>query len=546
MEVLFDLVGQLSLRIELPISQWLTEMAVADVPPGVWPALWRVSVWLGAMQYYAGDAAVVLQALMQFLAVGSISERRRTGGQWLNEHGALAALERYREAPRHMRPALEASVARACAGAVVALADASDARAELALAAADATTASIFLDAKDVISLGLHSQIANPGGVFLSHRGKDAKRPLMNFYRSARPEIFLDIWARPEGETNRRFLWRNLGAASAMHAFVTKNYAASRFCMKEVEAWGLLSLARGRSAAETVGRFFVIDAASVPPSGVLCSWTRHRWEETTLERAMVSGAASLRQSGVLAARALYSDEEKEAYSAYISAVLGWDQSNSSARPLGEVVIEVFPNEIGALMNLLRHGLVLMRREAEVPGDVVDAIEAALPKELPTNGATFVTTLRDYVYRVLTAVKSYPMRDPVIRCALMAIAAMAETSAHIVRHWERGNPDDVWRSTVGFGQFRAVIESVGEQFGSWCVALELAGFAAEGVDELLAGLVLGLLPIDPEAAADPLRVDAGFVVEAQPTLPLALEAAGFARPTVHVVCTVHRHAGSASR
>jgi hypothetical protein len=141
-----------------------------------------------------------------------------------------------------------------------------------------------------------------------------------------------------------------------------------------------------------VGRFFVIDTDSGLPSGALCSWTHHCWAETTLERAMKSGAASLRQSGVLAARALYSDEAKEAHSTYIRALFAWNQNNSSTRPLGEVVIEASRNEIGGLMGLLRHGLALMRREVEVPRDAIAAIEAALPGELPTNGAAFVATL----------------------------------------------------------------------------------------------------------------------------------------------------------
>jgi hypothetical protein len=118
MVALSDLLERLSVRIELPIGQWLTEMVVGTVRCDDWPALWRVSVWLGAMLHHAEDAAVTLQALMQFLAMGLILETRRSGGELLNEHGALAALDYYRRTPPQARKALQVDVSHACAHAI--------------------------------------------------------------------------------------------------------------------------------------------------------------------------------------------------------------------------------------------------------------------------------------------------------------------------------------------------------------------------------------------------------------------------------------------
>jgi hypothetical protein len=533
MVVLSDLIERLSVRLELPIGQWLTEMAAGAVQRDDWPALWRVSVWLGAMLHHAEDAAVALQALMQFLGMGSIFGTRRAGGEWLNEHGALAALDYYRRTPPQARKALQVDVSQVCAHALLALAEASKARAERAVAAADATVAARFLDARDVIHLGVHSQVARRGGVFLSHRGKDAKRPLMDFHRAARPELFLDIWARPAGDTNRRFLWRNLAAAGEMHAFVTANYASSDFCRKEVEAWGLLSLARGYAAAETPGRFFVIDStAAGMADAVLSAWTCHRREDTTLERAMAASAEALDRCGALGARSVHSEEEKDGSDAFNRALLGSDLLRGSALP----VIELSREPIEALIGLLRHGLTLLRSEGEVSRESIDAVEAALPQELPTSGAAFVSALREVAGRLLAALKAHPTREPVMRCVLLAMAAMAEVSAHVVRHWDGGTLEAVGRSLFYFTKFGAVIDSAAEQFNTWCIALASAGFDAQGDDELFAGLVLGLLPIDHEAPARALRMDADFRVAPAPTLPQAFEAAGLARRSVQVVCT----------
>src|SRR5262249_35905594 len=51
--VLSDLLERLSVRIEVPIGQWLSEIAAESVPRADWPALWRVSVWLGALLDHA-------------------------------------------------------------------------------------------------------------------------------------------------------------------------------------------------------------------------------------------------------------------------------------------------------------------------------------------------------------------------------------------------------------------------------------------------------------------------------------------------------------
>lgn len=533
MVVLSDLLERLSMRIELPIDQWLTEMVVGVVPREDWPALWQVSVWLGALLHHAENAAIALQAMMQFLAHGAILETRRTGGEWLNEHGALRALHDYRRAPPQARDQMRTDVSHACANALLAMARESTSRAQSAANAASATTVARFLDAKDLIHLGIHSQIARRGGVFLSHRGRDAKRQLMDFHRGARPELFLDIWARPAGDTNRRFLWRNLAAAGEMHAFVTANYAASDFCMKEVEAWGLLSLARGIAAAETPGRFFVIDGASVgPASNALSAWTRYRSQHTNLERSMAASKEALSGCGPLGRREAYGDEEKDSSDAFNRALLGSGLFKGSPPP----VMELSREPIEALFGLLRNGLAWLREADEALREPLDALEAALPQQLPVSGASFVATLLEIVERLLDALGSVPPRAPVLRCALLAMAAITAVSAHVVRHWDGGSSEAMGHDALYFVKFGAVLDSAAAQFGVWCLALAAAGLDQLSDEELLAGLMFGLLPIDHEATTRVVRIGADFRVEPGPSLLQAFEASGLARRTVQVICT----------
>jgi hypothetical protein len=535
MTQLSDLLERLSRRIELPIGQWVTEIAAVGVEREDWPAMWRLSVWLGATLHHAEDAAVALQALMQFLTMGSVLPTRREGAEWLNEHGALAALDEYRRVPAHARKTLNGDVSQSCAYALLALAQAAKARAERATEVADAILGARFLDAKDLIHLGIHSQAARPGGVFLSHRGKDAKKALMDFHRAGRPEIFLDIWARPAGDTNRRFLWRNLAAAAEMHAFVTANYAASDFCMKEVEAWGLISLARGHTPADTPGRLFVIEgAATGPEDAPLCHWTRHCRHDTTLAAAMIASGAALGGCGVLDARAVHSAAEKDVSDAFNRALLGSSLLHGSDL----LLIELSREPIEALFGVLRDGLSLLRREGDVSRAAIDALEEALPTTLPASGRAFVSTLREVLGRLRAAVQARPQPEavPVLRCGLLAMAALCEMAAHVVRHWDGDDPEAARRSLFAFTKFGMLIDAVGEQFPAWCIALASAGFERQGDEELSAGLLLGLLPIDHEDTTPLVRIDAGFRIAPGPTLPQGFEAAGLARRTVQVVCT----------
>ncbi|MBR1240772.1 hypothetical protein JQ620_11595 [Bradyrhizobium sp. AUGA SZCCT0274] len=239
-------------QIALPISQWDRELAIDALERQHFPALWQLCVWLSAAWHQLEDVMELRQAMMRFVSMGEIFENRRWAGEQLNRLGIINALHVYRDARlRGLTEPDQGIIAEACAEGLRDFGHETEDRARRAVNAGDLTPDARYLDAKDVMHLGLHSQMRRVGGVFLSHRGPDCKRALMDLYGKPRPTIFLDIWARPRGDTNRRFLWRNLGASEEMHAFVTTNYAASNYCLKEVEAWGLLSAARGHSPEAT-------------------------------------------------------------------------------------------------------------------------------------------------------------------------------------------------------------------------------------------------------------------------------------------------------
>lgn len=528
-----DLLERVSARIELPINQWVTEITAQEVTRDYWPSMWTVAVWIGAMMHYIEDAAVVMQAHGQFLTYGSFMETRRAGAEWLNKYGVLAALDEYRQANPRDRVRLADDVSEASAYALHMLGQTAKSRAEKAAAVADCVTHANALDARDIVHLGIHSQAALSGGVFLSHRGQDAKRPLMDCFRSPRREIFLDVWSQPSGDTNRRFLWRNLAAAAEMHAFVTANYAASAFCIKELEAWGLLSLARGHDAGTAPGHFFVIGAAPTRETeSDLCAWTRVRRQDTTLERAMDISASVVANSGAIGTRVVHSDDEKQASDEFNRALM----TSSLLRGAEAHLVALSREPLDALMDLLRNGLSLLSRGDEIPPAAVESVVALIPAELPSSGAGLVTLLREINAQLVSLLRSHPTIQPVVRCVVFALVAVTAMSAHIIRHWDGGSPDDVALSLMAFSKFGATIDKVRDQFANWCVALATSRFNTEDDEELLAGLLLGLLPIDHAAQHGGVRVTDRFAVPSASTMAEALDGAGLGRRRVQVICS----------
>jgi hypothetical protein len=98
-------------------------------------------------------------------------------------------------------------------------------------------------------------------GLFLSHRGRDAKRPLSIAVR-ALPQthgVFLDCMTLPHGVVNRSFIYNSLARSERILIVETANYLESEWCRKE--AWfadamvmhGLATLERV-TLADAIGR----------------------------------------------------------------------------------------------------------------------------------------------------------------------------------------------------------------------------------------------------------------------------------------------------
>lgn len=73
--------------------------------------------------------------------------------------------------------------------------------------------------------------------VFLSHRGRDAKRRLSSAVQDleGRPGIFLDCMVMPRGVINRCFIYSSLSKSDRILIVETENFSESEWCRKE--AW---------------------------------------------------------------------------------------------------------------------------------------------------------------------------------------------------------------------------------------------------------------------------------------------------------------------
>lgn len=89
--------------------------------------------------------------------------------------------------------------------------------------------------------------------LFLSHRGRDAKRPLSEAVRGLPPThgVFLDCMTLPRGVINRSFIYNSLARSARILIVETENYDESEWCKKE--AWFSQEMAKhGLSSVERI------------------------------------------------------------------------------------------------------------------------------------------------------------------------------------------------------------------------------------------------------------------------------------------------------
>jgi hypothetical protein len=548
--VLEDLKDLLDRHIALPISQWDRELAIGALERDHYPALWPLCVWMGAAWHLLEDVMELQQAMMQFVGMGGIFENRRWAGEQLDRLGIINALHVYRDARlQGLKEPDQAAIAVACAQALRYFGQESEDRAMRAVSAADLTSDARYLDVRDVMHLGLHSQMRRTGGVFLSHRGPDCKRALMDLYGKPQPNIFLDIWARPRGDTNRRFLWRNLGASNEMHAFVTSNYAKSNFCLKEVEAWGLLSAARGYAPEDAPGYFMVIDGA--PPifaesggaSSRLSTWAlRRRRDELTIESALCASREAVELvEGSLGVRLGESEAEATASDQFNQAI--FSSTLLSLRP-GETTADISAvrlahEPITAISALIHNAIEVLKTDPSVTEELRGAlirIEQAFPRQLPETTSHFRTALRLAAEHLATAInlKRETKAEPVYFCLLHVLLAVVIMTDYISRGLEESDPDVFFRSLHYLVKFGAALDAIASQIGTLSNGLARSAFHLVDERALSAGLLLGLLPINHESDKLEVRVDSTFE-PAGADMIRAMVQAGLDCRTVQVVC-----------
>jgi hypothetical protein len=244
-----ELLASLTASLGLPITQWQMQCSAMKAGRADWPFIWRLGIRAGAAWHLVEDFFELHQAMGQLISFGQ-TMTSKWSTDTLTELGIPNAIRGHRAGRLSSQDSIKLAVF--CSEQIVKFAQEARRKTEASVALADATRTARFLDAQDLIHLGIHSQTRHYGGVFLSHRGQDAKRPLMDNYADQRSRVFLDIWSPPQGDTNRRFPWCNLCACTEFHAFVTLHYAGSDFCMKEIESWGhagMRAARRGRSTS---------------------------------------------------------------------------------------------------------------------------------------------------------------------------------------------------------------------------------------------------------------------------------------------------------
>lgn len=556
MGVLSDLLERISRSITLPVSQWRFEMAAEEIPRESWPKIWRTGVRLGCLWHLLEDLAELRQACSQILGNGGVVETRRWAGAMLWRLGAGQSLLAYRDAVLGNAEAREGKVAAQAEAAFDQFVMAALQQAEQAVSVADLCRDAQYLDAKDVFLLGVHSQTCRYGGVFLSHRGPDAKRALMQWLGERRASVYLDIWATPRGDTNRRFLWRNLCASRDVIAFVTETYVQSDYCMKEVEGWGLVNRSRGLSAEQTPGAFNIIGSAATARSTDVAANELGHWSRTratpfpTLEAALAASEGAITAAQPLGVRVMDSEQEAEASDAWNQMILasGMLTTRSGAPMADAQLIRLLHEPINGLFAFLGTVTGWQEKEAEAAGfppaylRMLHELHALLAAPRLERVADLLALLDQVNAKLGEGRASLSVTNRAFAEAFAAthvLSAMVETVRWQAKGLASASQQISTRALMALTKFGAIIDAARPVARDWIKALVAAELHAVTVQELALGLRLALLPIDHEAVVVDVTLD-----ETTPALSGLdfdqMAAAHLNARTVRVVCSAHPH------
>jgi hypothetical protein len=517
-----ELLSKLTVILGLPIVQWQLQRAADLIDRSIWPLLWRCSVRLGVTWHLLEDMLELHQGLCQTLEFDNLNTSQ-WAGETLARLGILEALEAYRRADSPNDDFVR-HVAAFCNEQLLSFAKETREVTERAVAFADATRNARFLDAQDLIHLGIHSPCRRIGGVFLSHRGRDAKRQLMNYFTDSRQNIFLDIWALSHGDTNRRFLWRNLSASADFHAFVTPHYCESDFCMKEVEAWGLLSAVR---CAEP-GKVYIIQNSEherLKPTerAPWLAWvSAAQINKSNLESAMAeSHEIVLAANTALGERLIYSKQYKDKSDRYAQLFLesgivdgAQDARDSAVGP--EVPRETTRSLVVSWRQALNRFIswTATRQEVILTDEVRDVLQSAR-QELQANSPASnreLIQLTDLMAKCLSLaiaqMRSVCIADRSVRreiCATKIVLAVTRIAAWLESELERIDRAAALRALFYYIVYGGTVDLVRSQIETWIDSLVSSEFDQLPESILDPGLILALIPTDREMSTLEVRL-----------------------------------------
>lgn len=517
---LAEALGAVSITLGLPVAQWRMQIALAKTERNDWPSLWRVAVRLGEVWHLVDDLYELRRALLQLASTVVTDDAH----PW-----AVATLARWGITREFIQRRSSEDVGRICADKLNAFVIESRRRASTSIAIAEATTAARFLEAQDLYHLGVHSQNRRCGGAFLSHRGREFKSALMNGFAGAREFVFLDIWARPIWDTNRRFLWRNLSACANFYAFITPLYTASQWCMKEIEAWELVAAARADELAPGYAQAFHIeglaseeavkiprearwlgllaqrDPPSCPPfEAINASVGAVVHAKTTPGESLVTSDRRIRNSDAFNRASLRSHLYKGA--AQHALWLGRETTGSLLILWRDVV------------NRLKDHIAAMSEDA-CGSDILQLVEFAEQQfhgRAPASNAQLARFVVEFEKRWGELTRSlsghvdsgdYSRRI----CCICRIVRVASTIASwLTRDLASDDPATADKALFYYAKFGASLDNVRSELDNWAGALVEARFDQLPSPILEPGLVLALLPVDHELPVSEIRLAADRV------------------------------------
>jgi hypothetical protein len=531
---LSDTTNRVYTRVEGVCAIWLMERAAEKLPRSSWPNFWRYFVWLGAQLQYIEDAFALVQTAASILIDGTTLHPDAL--RWLTVTGAEPELERYLRSSGRQRSRQIEGVKSAVSESISMMAAYCLKSAELSLDAGDVVVDSRFLDAGDLVQLAIYSQMRLRGGLFLSHRGPDSKKALIPAFMEQRDLVFLDVLRRPEQDTNRRFLWRSLAGARAMNAFVTPGYVSSQYCLKELEAWGLLRQVMVARRVDVEGRCFMIGQNSdIGELSPLTGWVRSCSEHVDVDTAIRATLGDLTGLGALGRLSRGSPARLAASDAFNAALISL-REDLAARSPGDMPLDA--QAVHSVSNVLDRAVAHLGRGPDSTlGRMWDQfrIEAGSALETAPQAAQTFDRCAKVIREIAENLSASELhRDSELPGLFIALAAVAELGAEIVRRCTSYERDVAVRASSELTKFGAVADHLADQLDAWFEAWGFSGLALEDPEIIRCAVLIALRPIDHEATQSTIRVDSTVSPNLSTCDVDDLDRLGFRRRNVHII------------